>query len=816
MSAPNFIVNPTLPWVQYVATAAQTVFIVPFLFINDSDLAVYLRADANTTPDDSIQKLDLNIDYTVTGQAQSIGGQITLTNPASAGNIVTILDNALIERLTNFVDGALIKPSSLDFQIDRLVALIKQVNMFNEKLTPRYWSNSTPNNNTDLRLPILEPLTIWRKNQANTEIELATVPENFIGGLGGLGTDNHIVRWDGTGQPYIKNSPVLLTDGGEMSGVTEITMGTTVYSPADIISASTFDVIAAGDVSIQNVVISNTDAITGVTELDVDNININGNTISSTDTNGDINLVPDGTGQVTVPLVPTSNSSAASKSYVDGLISNSANNCIPVNYASTVNFNAVYDNGASGVGATLTSAVNQVFVIDGVTANLNEIVLIKNQTNSEENGVYFVADAGSGSSSWILERAPSFDEVFQMSQGVIFPVVNGDTNFATIWQLTSVVTTIGTDALNIEPSVLITPATTSADSIARFKGFDGKEITDSLVTISDTGEMGGLTQLNLGDIRIENNTISVTDTDADLNINANGTGNVIISGVDYPNTTGNTGDVLTLSSATVAVWAPPSGGGGGGETTSVDILQTGHGFVAGDVIYYNGTSYAKAIATSPATAEVVGIVSTVADANNFTLVMSGYVTGLSSLVPGDVYFLSTATAGELVATEPVTIGHVRKPLFVAITSTEGYFINYRGDELTVTAGAAPAVKADQEAGTSGIVFTNPAVQQFHPSAAKAWCMFDGTTTGTNPPTIGYNITSVQRVSSGLYQLNFTTNFSTANYCVNVTTKPDTGGLAIIGHVTGTPAVGNCRVLTIDNTFVATDATRVYVTIFGDQ
>ena len=35
-------------------------------------------------------------------------------------------------------------------------------------------------------------------------------------------------------------------------------------------------------------------------ELDVDNININGNTISSTDTNGNVNLDPDGTGVVNV------------------------------------------------------------------------------------------------------------------------------------------------------------------------------------------------------------------------------------------------------------------------------------------------------------------------------------------------------------------------------------------------------------------------------------------------------------------------------------------------------------------------------------
>lgn len=37
------------------------------------------------------------------------------------------------------------------------------------------------------------------------------------------------------------------------------------------------------------------------TDLDVDNINVNGNTIISTDTNGDINIDPNGTGSVSIP-----------------------------------------------------------------------------------------------------------------------------------------------------------------------------------------------------------------------------------------------------------------------------------------------------------------------------------------------------------------------------------------------------------------------------------------------------------------------------------------------------------------------------------
>lgn len=46
------------------------------------------------------------------------------------------------------------------------------------------------------------------------------------------------------------------------------------------------------------VVISDLDGVSGVTILDVDNINIDGNTISSTDTNGDVIISPDGVGQI--------------------------------------------------------------------------------------------------------------------------------------------------------------------------------------------------------------------------------------------------------------------------------------------------------------------------------------------------------------------------------------------------------------------------------------------------------------------------------------------------------------------------------------
>jgi hypothetical protein len=109
-----------------------------------------------------------------------------------------------------------------------------------------------------------------------------------------------------------------------------------------------------------------------------------------------------------------------------------------------------------------------------------------------------------------------------------------------------------------------------------------------------------------------------------------------------------------------------------------DITQTGHGLSVGDVLRLSGTSYVKAQANSEVNAEAVGIVSAVAGANDFTLTIGGYITGLSSLTAGAVYYLSDTTAGALTATEPADVGEVSKPLLIADTTTSGYLFNMRG------------------------------------------------------------------------------------------------------------------------------------------
>lgn len=129
---------------------------------------------------------------------------------------------------------------------------------------------------------------------------------------------------------------------------------------------------------------------------------------------------------------------------------------------------------------------------------------------------------------------------------------------------------------------------------------------------------------------------------------------------------------------------------GGGSATTTAVAQVAHGLAVGDVVKLSGSNtYAKAQANSAANAEVVGIVSAVADADNFTLTTGGEISGLSGLTANTVYYLSPSSAGALTATEPSTVGQVSKPILNAKTTTTGYVFNMRG--ATVTAAATSSV-----------------------------------------------------------------------------------------------------------------------------
>jgi hypothetical protein len=194
-------------------------------------------------------------------------------------------------------------------------------------------------------------------------------------------------------------------------------------------------------------------SIAGVTELTVDNLNFNGNEITSTNENGDISLNPNGTGKISVNGAkisgvanPTDAQDAATKEYVDSVAEGLAVKPA-VRAATTADLGATYDNGTSGVGSTLTIPATATLDIDGVTNwSIYDGILVKDQTNEFENGRYFVSTIGNISSPWVLTRCGKCDEPSEIPSMYVF-VQEGTLYNSTGWVATvdTLPMVVGTD-----------------------------------------------------------------------------------------------------------------------------------------------------------------------------------------------------------------------------------------------------------------------------------------------------------------------------------------------------------------------------------
>jgi hypothetical protein len=117
---------------------------------------------------------------------------------------------------------------------------------------------------------------------------------------------------------------------------------------------------------------------------------------------------------------------------------NTIGNVPSCNVATTSNLTAIYANGSSGVGATLTNSGTQaVLSMDGLNLAVGNRVLVKNQTATSENGIYTVTNVGSVSTNWVLTRATDQDFYTQFIRGSTVEVFAGTVNSPKIFMLTS-------------------------------------------------------------------------------------------------------------------------------------------------------------------------------------------------------------------------------------------------------------------------------------------------------------------------------------------------------------------------------------------
>jgi hypothetical protein len=199
---------------------------------------------------------------------------------------------------------------------------------------------------------------------------------------------------------------------------------------------------------------------------------------------------------------------------------------------------------------------------------------------------------------------------------------------------------------------------------------------------------------------------------------------------------------------------------------------------AGDVIYWNGSNWV-----------------TLAGNNSGTQFLQENASGVPSWA---------TVAGTGTVTNAVIVG-------AGITVNSGTCTITTTGTCTLTTTAAQ--KVDQLGTTSISIAVVPGVQQFHPSAVKAWANY----VCAASPTINasYNVTSITRNGTGDCTINFTTSFANANYVCSYMALQASGTVGVFGVMTSQSA-GAARVVTFNTGGVQGDAVAAQVQCTGTQ
>lgn len=517
-------------------------------------------------------------------------------------------------------------------------------------------------------------------------------------------------------------------------------------------------------------------------------------------------------GTVTLNADPVLPLQAATKQYVDSLSAGFSFKAACV-ATTTGNLVGTYNNGAAGVGATLTNSGTQVaFSTDGYSPALNGRVLLKDQTNAANNGIYALTTIGSGSTNWVLTRTTDYDAPGEIAPGNFIVVTNGTLYMNTTWIENNTVVVVGTDPIVFNQFAPVVVGVTSVSgTMARITSTGG---TTPIIDIS-ASYVGQASITTLGTITAGTWNGSVIDgqyggtgvANAGKTITLGG--NLATSGA-FPATfvlTGATNVTFPTSgtlSTTVGTVTSVSGTTNritstGGATPIIDIAATYAGqssiitlgtittgtwnasVVAGQ---YGGTG----VANAGRTITLGGNISTGGDLNT----VGAFAATLTFTGTTNVTFPTSGTLSTTVGT---------------VTSVTGTL-----DRITSTGGATPVIDiAATYAGQTSIVTVGIVTAGIW-RAGIITGDFGGTgiNNGSKTITLGGNLTT-----SGAFNSTFTMTGTTA------VTFPTSGTLATVAgtvaSVSGTTGQivstgGNNPVISIDPTYVGQSSINTLGTI----
>lgn len=117
MSASDTKVLDLTPRNQYTASSNQTKFDFDFLIFDSDDLNVYQNESS----------LSEGSDYSVSGVGQENGGSITLNTGASSGDLITIVRDTIIERVTDYIQSGEFRSETINEELDLHTMMLQEL-----------------------------------------------------------------------------------------------------------------------------------------------------------------------------------------------------------------------------------------------------------------------------------------------------------------------------------------------------------------------------------------------------------------------------------------------------------------------------------------------------------------------------------------------------------------------------------------------------------------------------------------------------------------------------------------------------------------
>jgi hypothetical protein len=169
----------------------------------------------------------------------------------------------------------------------------------------------------------------------------------------------------------------------------------------------------------------------------------------------------------------------------------------------------------------------------------------------------------------------------------------------------------------------------------------------------------------------------------------------------------------------------------------------------------------------------------------------------------------------------ITLGTTNETISLLYDSTLVKWIVKASQPLAATTSilgvVEKATQAEVEAETTE-KYPDAALLKYHPGIAKFW-VFCTVTAGAPAATASYNVSSITDDGVGLFQVNFTTAFASADYAVigtGMDTTSSTNFGAVVLKQDDARTTSNCPIQTLTTDTTVADIPQWYLVGYGDQ